>query len=80
MSVGGFGGVCVEEFGRRHDVAGGEKDPLDLESSAVFWKKPMIEEVSPEILKSEPTRTSHCRALEASAAAISARDDVDMAV
>ena len=52
---------------------------LDLESSATFCKKLMIEEASPEMWYSEPKMAGHLRALEASAAATSARV-VDMAV
>jgi len=51
----------------------------DLESSATFWKKLMIEEVSPEMWYSEPKMAGHFRAQAALAAATSARW-VDMAV
>jgi len=37
---------------------------LDLESSATFWKKLMIEEASPEMWYSEPKIAGHRRALE----------------
>jgi len=52
---------------------------LDLESSATFWKKLMIEEASTLMWYSEPKMAGHFRALAASAAATSARV-VDMAV
>jgi len=52
---------------------------LGLKSSATSWKKLMIEEASPGMWYSEPKMAGHFRALEASAAATSARV-VDMAV
>ena len=51
----------------------------DLESTATFWKKLMIEDASPSMWYSEPKMAGHFRALAASAAATSARL-VDMAV
>ena len=51
----------------------------DLESSATFWKKLMIEEASTEMWYYEPKMTGNFRARAASAAATSARW-VDMAV